>query len=91
VSFLITCLDNVQSCRHNCGVLLEMNDKDNDRFETIKKLVDEGHGYAIPCYCDICNKQVGFYFKTGSGRWGGKPSDVYCERCGKEMRDSSGN
>jgi hypothetical protein len=33
---------------------------------------------------------LGFYFKTGLGRWDGK-SSAYCEKCGKEINDSSKN
>jgi hypothetical protein len=65
-----------------------MNDNENDRFEALRKLVND-HGYPIPCYCVACNKQVGSYFKTGTGRWDGKPSTLYCQRCEKEIKDSS--
>jgi hypothetical protein len=66
-----------------------MNDNDNERFKTIEKLIND-HGYPIPCYCQVCNKPLGFYFKTGLGRWDGK-SSAYCEKCGKEINDSSKN
>jgi len=43
----------------------------------------------IPFSCENCNKPLGFYFKTGLGRWDDKPSGVYCDKCGKEINDSS--
>lgn len=65
----------------------EMNVDDSERFNAITKLIDE-YGYPIPCYCSTCKKPMGFYFKTGSGRWDGRPANVYCMKCGKEKEDS---
>ena len=43
-----------------------MDMDDNERFNAMKKLIEE-NGYPIPLCCDSCKKHVGFYFKTGSG------------------------
>ena len=63
-----------------------MDMDDNERFNAMKELIEE-NGYPIPLYCDSCKKHVGFYFKTGSGRWDGKPSEFYCDDCGKKSKD----
>ena len=64
-----------------------MDISDDERFKAINKLIDD-YGYPLPLYCDNCKKRVGFYFKTGLGRWDGKPSKFYCIECGKKMQDS---
>jgi hypothetical protein len=59
----------------------EKCDNNNERVMGIKKLVND-YGHPIPFYCLGCNKLLGFYFKTGSGRWDDKPSVLCCEKCG---------
>ena len=60
-----------------------MNDNDAERFKAIEKLVID-HGYPLPFYCLVCSKPLGFYFKTGSGRWDGKPSGVIAKSAVKK-------
>jgi predicted Zn-dependent protease len=59
----------------------------NERLKEISKLIED-YGLPLPLYCDNCKSQIGYYFKTGLGRWDGKPSSVYCKACGKEINDS---
>ena len=63
-------------------------ENDPDIIRLVSCPVDENKGYTIPFYCDSCKKLIGVYFKTGSGRWDGKPSYVYCDECGKGINDS---